>query len=79
MKIVSTDYRAVNGVGVVVRTFGCLQSAKAWARDTAHLHDGLKIERVTVTAEVAYTPRVTRRRPDFHAPQWGAVSPVVSA
>ena len=75
MNVLSTDYRAINGFGVVCRTFGDLPTAKAWAKDNAHLHDGLRIERVTLSADTVYTPRVSRRRPDFSIPQWGAVSP----
>ena len=76
MRTLRTDYAAVNGRNVTVYSFGDLPTAKAWAKDNAHLHDGLRIERVTLSADTVYTPRVARRRPDFSIPQWGAVSPV---
>lgn len=79
MRTIRTDFQAVNAVGRVVYTFGDRDSARAWAKDNAHLHDGLHIERVEIVAHREYTPRVVRRRPDFAIPQWGAVSPVVSA
>jgi hypothetical protein len=79
VRTIRTDFQAVNGVGRVVYTFGDIDTARAWAKDNAHLHDDLIIEEVNVWARQVYKPRVTRRRPDFSIPQWGAVSPVVSA
>jgi hypothetical protein len=72
-RTIRTDYQAINGVGRVVYTFGDEASARAWAKDNAHLHDGLRIERLTVTAQAIYTPRPARRRPDFAIPTWAAV------
>lgn len=77
-RIVRTDYQAVNGVNRVVKTFGDEDMARAWAKDNAHLHDGLRVEELTITARAIYTPRVVRRRPDFSIPQWAAVPRGVS-
>lgn len=76
MRTLRTDYIAVNGKNVTVYSFGDLPTARAWAKENAHLHDGLRVEEVTMTARPVYTPRVVRSRPDFSIPQWGAVSPV---
>lgn len=73
---IRTDYQAVNHLGRVLYTFGDLPTARTWAKDNAHLHDGLRVERLTLSADTVYTPRVVRSRPDFSIPQWGAVSPV---
>lgn len=78
MRQIRTDYIAVNARDVTLYTFGDRDTARAWAKDNAHLHDGLRIERVEIVAHREYTPRVARRRPDFSIPQWGAVSPAVA-
>ena len=79
MKTLRTDYRAVNGKGVCLYSFGDAESARAWAKDNVHLHDGLTVEEVTITARRIYTPRTARRRPDFSIPQWAAVPHGVQA
>lgn len=73
MRTVRTDYQAINGLGRVLYTFSDPVIAKAWAKDNAHLHDGLKVEELTITARAIYTPRTARRRPDFSIPRWAAV------
>lgn len=73
MRTVRTDYQAINAMGRVLYTFGDEASARAWAKDNAHLHDGLQVEELTITARAIYTPRVARRRPDFSIPRWAAV------
>ena len=62
---ISTSFQAVNYRNVVCRSFGTLDAARAWAKDNAHLHDGLRIERLETSAMTVYTPRVVRSRPDF--------------
>lgn len=40
------DYEAVNGRGVLIRTFDTLTLARSWMRQNAHLHEGLHIDAV---------------------------------
>ena len=44
-----TDYQAVNAVGTVLRTFGALKDAQAWAKANAETFPGVQIDEVTVT------------------------------
>lgn len=60
IRTVSTDYRAVNRLGVTVRTFGDEDRARAWVRANAAFHDGLELQVVTVTEA---SRRVYRPRP----------------
>lgn len=73
MRTIRTDFQAVNGLGRVLYTFGDAATARAWARENAHLHDGLHIEELQITARPIYTPRPARKRPDFSIPSWAAV------
>lgn len=72
IRTVRTDFAAVNGKGVTLYTFNDLQSARAWARDNAARHDGLRIEQVTLVAATVYTPRRSRPAPDFRIPVYEA-------
>lgn len=52
MTVISTrtDYRAVNGRGVDVRSFGAADLAVRWVEGNAAAHDGLHVE-VVVSSE----------------------------
>lgn len=73
MRTLRVDYQAVNGLGRVAKTFSDADMAKAWAKDNAHLHDGLVIEEVTITARRIYKPKAVMSRPDFSIPRFAAV------
>ncbi len=49
--ILRTDYRAVNGKGVTLYTFGDKSSALAWAEANSFRHEGLRVERLRLVAE----------------------------
>lgn len=67
-RLLRTDFAAVNGKGVTVRTFDDERRAKAWVRDNACLHDGLTLERHDITARRIYRPRVISTARDFSIP-----------
>jgi hypothetical protein len=43
------DYAAVNAIGTVLRTFGDVATAKAWARENAAQWPGVQIDEITIT------------------------------
>lgn len=73
-RTIRTDFAAVNGKGVTVRTFDDERRAKAWVRDNACLHDGLRLERHQITAERIYQPRQISRARDFAIPAMPAAA-----
>jgi hypothetical protein len=54
-----TDYEAVNARGLTLATFGDADLARAWVRDNASTHPGLRVEEVIVTTvrRRLYQPR----------------------
>lgn len=60
-RTIRTDYAAVNGLGVTVRTFADAVNGRTWVRDNAHLHDGLTLEEVSLVARRVYRPRKVAR------------------
>ena len=54
------DFHAVNRLGVLLHTFGDLQTARRWVRENASDHDGLHVQSVTVTTvkRVVYRPQI---------------------
>lgn len=67
-RVLRTDFAAVNGAGVTVRTFNDAAFGRAWVRDNAFLHDGLTLEEVQITARRVYRPRTISRARDFAIP-----------
>lgn len=67
VEIGEPDYCAVNSRGCTVKTFSDLELARKWVADNAHLHDGLHVVEVIISARKrrVYTPRV---RPAAVAP-----------
>lgn len=66
-----TDYRAVNRLGTVIKTFGDADIGRSWVRDNASYHEGLELRRIIVTEtdQRVYRPRV---KPDqFAIPAYG--------
>jgi len=66
------QWQAVNSLGNVAMQFSGLNPearARAWAKANAHRHDGLVVQRVTITetVEPVYRPRV-RQAFDFSIP-----------
>jgi len=55
-----TDLQAINGRGLLIRTFGDRKIARRWVVQNAALHDGLRLEEVTVSVvrRRLFTPRV---------------------
>lgn len=67
------EWQAVNSRGNVAMKFSGPEPearARAWAKANAHRHDGLVVQRVTITetVEPVYRPRV-RSAFDFRIPQ----------
>lgn len=70
---VRVEWQAVNARGNVAMQFSGLNPearARKWAKANAHRHDGLVVQRVTITetVEPVYRPRV-RQAFDFSIPQ----------
>lgn len=63
MSIVSTDWRAVNRLGVTVRTFNDRCAACAWVAENATSYGGLEVREVTLTER---SRRVYRADRDTH-------------
>ena len=61
VRILRTDYAAVNARGVTLYTFSDLAKARAWVRDNAHLHSGLTLESIQLVARRIYKPRASNR------------------
>lgn len=57
--MVRYDFHCSNARGVLIHTFGDLQTARKWAREHAAEHDGLRVECVTTTvsSQVVFRPR----------------------
>lgn len=68
-RTLSTDYRAVNAKGVTLYTFNDEGRGRAWVRDNACLHDGLRLVAVTLTetSRRIYTPRTAKPKRDAFA------------
>ena len=69
MTVIRTDWRAVNARGRTVHTFSDRDLGRAWVRNNAALHDGLRLESVELieVARTDYRPRLAkpaRRQPD---------------
>lgn len=56
------DFQARNRLGVVLRTFGDLETARRWAKEHQAEHDGVHVVAVTVitTERVVYRPQIRR-------------------
>ena len=68
------EWQAVNALGVPAMKFSGPdpeRRARAWAKANAHRHDGLVVQRVTITetVEPVYRPRV-RQAFDFTIPRF---------
>lgn len=61
MTPISTDWRAVNSAGVVLYSFGDRDSGRKWVRENAYRHDGLRLEKVVVSVQTDYRPRMPRK------------------
>lgn len=70
-RVIRTDYQAVNARRVVLYTFSDVAKGRAWVRENAHLHDGLALEEVALTARRVYRPPTARRRDPFAIPAFG--------
>lgn len=66
-RIIHRDFSVKNGRGVLLFTSPDPELAKRWAKDNAHLHNGLTVNEDTLSSRTIYKPR-QRKAFDFSIP-----------